>query len=162
LEATGITAAGRADRLALVGPVARAAGSDIDSRRDHPRPPYEEIRVAHQEAGDALARYRVLLAEIGESVRLIDHFADRPVACADPPVVPQRSGSGLGWAESARGEALAWVQLDTDGRIARTRLRPAAVRNWRAFDDAARSQNVFTDIPIIEASFWLTAAGRAR
>jgi hypothetical protein len=36
------------------------------------------------------------------------------------------------------------------------------VRNWRGFDDACRSQNVFTDIPIIEASFWLTAAGLAR
>ena len=39
---------------------------------------------------------------------------------------------------------------------------PASVRNWRAFDDAARAQNVFTDIPIIEASFWLTVAGFAR
>jgi hypothetical protein len=35
------------------------------------------------------------------------------------------------------------------------------VRNWRAFDDAVRAQNVFTDVPIIEASFWLTVAGRA-
>ena len=72
------------------------------------------------------------------------------------------AGDGLGWAESARGEALAWVSLDDDGRIRRARLRPASVRNWRAFDDAARSQNVFTDIPIIEASFWLTVAGFAR
>jgi Ni,Fe-hydrogenase III large subunit len=41
-------------------------------------------------------------------------------------------------------------------------VRPASVRNWRAFDDAARAQNVFTDIPIIEASFGLTVAGFAR
>ena len=67
--------------------------------------------------------------------------------------------SGLGWAESSRGEALAWVALDGSGRISRARLRPASVRNWRGFDDACRSQNVFTDIPIIEASFWLTVAG---
>ncbi len=52
--------------------------------------------------------------------------------------------------------------LDDSGRITRARLRPASVRNWRGFDDAARSQNVFTDIPIIEASFWLTVAGTAR
>ena len=70
--------------------------------------------------------------------------------------------SGLGWAESPRGEALAWVALDGSGRITRARLRPASARNWRGFDDACRSQNVFTDIPIIEASFWLTAAGLAR
>jgi Ni,Fe-hydrogenase III large subunit len=69
---------------------------------------------------------------------------------------------GLGWTESPRGEALAWVALDEAGRIIRARLRPGSVRNWRGFDDACRSQNVFTDIPIIEASFWLTAAGLAR
>jgi Ni,Fe-hydrogenase III large subunit len=73
-----------------------------------------------------------------------------------------KGGTGLGWAESSRGEALAWVALDDDGRITRARLRPGSVRNWRGFDDACRSQNVFTDIPIIEASFWLTVAGMAR
>jgi Ni,Fe-hydrogenase III large subunit len=68
----------------------------------------------------------------------------------------------MGWAESSRGESLAWVRLDEDGRVEQARLRPASVRNWRAFDDAVRAQNVFTDVPIIEASFWLTVAGRAR
>jgi Ni,Fe-hydrogenase III large subunit len=77
-------------------------------------------------------------------------------------VIRPPSRSGLGWAESSRGESLAWVALDAGGRITRARIRPAAVRNWRGFDDACRSQNVFTDIPIIEASFWLTAAGTAR
>jgi Ni,Fe-hydrogenase III large subunit len=57
---------------------------------------------------------------------------------------------------------LAWVSLDPSGRIRRARLRPGSARNWRAFDDAARSRNVFTDLPIIEASFWLTVAGMAR
>jgi Ni,Fe-hydrogenase III large subunit len=71
-------------------------------------------------------------------------------------------GEGLGWAESSRGESIAWVQLDRRGQIQWARVRPASVRNWRAFDDAARAQNVLTDIPIIEASFWLTVAGFAR
>ena len=73
-----------------------------------------------------------------------------------------RSAAALGWAESPRGEALTWVSFDSRGAIERARLRPASVRNWRAFDDAARAENVFTDIPIIEASFWLTVAGFAR
>ena len=70
-------------------------------------------------------------------------------------------GAALGWCESSRGESLAWLALDEAGRITRAWLRPGSVRNWRAFDDAARSRNVFTDIPIIEASFWLTVAGFA-
>jgi Ni,Fe-hydrogenase III large subunit len=107
-----------------------------------------------------LARMRVMVAEVEESARLIDaHLGE--AGPGHEPVGPG-DGAGLGWAESPRGEALAWVSLAGDGRIDQARLRPASVRNWRAFDDAARAQNVFTDIPIIEASFWLTVAGFAR
>ena len=108
-----------------------------------------------------LARFTVMLAEAAESVRLIGQFLDAGTA-ASTIDLPRTEGTGLGWAESSRGEALAWVALGDDGRLTRARLRPASARNWRGFDDACRSQNVFTDIPIIEASFWLTAAGMAR
>jgi Ni,Fe-hydrogenase III large subunit len=140
LEATGILTDGQARALGLVGPIARAARAG---------------------AGDALARFTVMLEQAAESVRLIGELLDAGTA-AETKGLPRAGGTGLGWAESPRGEALAWLALDDDGRITRARLRPASVRNWRGFDDACRSQNVFTDIPIIEASFWLTAAGMAR
>ncbi len=163
LEATGIITGEQARRLGLVGPVARAAGASIDTRVDQPAGPYVKHRpaIATRGSGDVLGRFQVMLDEAAESVRLIGDLLD---AGAGPGTValPDTSGTGLGWAESPRGEALAWVMLDGSGRITRARLRPASVRNWRGFDDACRSQNVFTDIPIIEASFWLTAAGTAR
>jgi Ni,Fe-hydrogenase III large subunit/Ni,Fe-hydrogenase III component G len=168
LEATGILTEEAARRLGLVGPVARATGLAIDARADHPARPYGELppAIAVQDAGDVLARFRVMLAEAAESVRLIAEIggtAAGPGLALPPGAGPgQPASSGLGWAESSRGEALAWVALDEAGRIIRARLRPAAVRNWRGFDDACRSQNVFTDIPIIEASFWLTVAGTSR
>ena len=162
LEATGAVTPEAARRLALVGPVARGSGYDVDSRRDHPHPPYDQldVGVAVQTSGDVLARTRVFIDEVAESRRLIEHLVDG--AGEGTMQRPYGAGSGLGWAESARGEALAWVALNDAGEVGQVRLRPAAVRNWRAFDDAARSQNVFTDIPIIEASFWLTVAGFAR
>ena len=101
--------------------------------------------------------------EAAESVRLIGEFLEAGTAADRTPLaMTRKDGRGLGWAESSRGEVLAWAALDQTGRITRARLRPAAVRNWRGFADACRSQNVFTDIPIIEASFWLTVAGTAR
>jgi Ni,Fe-hydrogenase III large subunit len=134
-----------------------------DARGGAAAGPYAEhpVTVVTAEAGDVLARFQVMLGEAAESVRLIGEFLDAGTAanCAE---LPNGSGTGLGSAESPRGEALAWVALDETGRITRARLRPASARNWRGFDDACRSQNVFTDIPIIEASFWLTAAGLAR
>lgn len=162
LEATGNVAPDDARRLSLVGPVARASGQSLDVRRDHPDGPGDALapEVPTRESGDVLARMHVMIAEVEQSAALIDaHLAD--AGAGRVPIEP-RSGTGLGWAESPRGEALAWVALDSTGRIEHARLRPASVRNWRAFDDAARSQNVFTDIPIIEASFWLTVAGFAR
>ncbi|WP_300606844.1 hypothetical protein [Trebonia sp.] len=167
LEATGIVTTAQARALGLVGPVARATGLATDARQvpGGPGGPYASeqgrIDIPRPTAGDVLARFNVMLAEAAESVRLIGDFLEAGVGAAAAKL-PETAGSGLGWAESSRGEALAWVALDTDGRISRARLRPASARNWRGFDDACRSQNVFTDIPIIEASFWLTAAGMAR
>jgi Ni,Fe-hydrogenase III large subunit len=162
LEACGIVAFGDARRLALVGPVARASGVGVDCRRDHPWPLFDAVApaVAVGERGDALARMEVFVAEIEASRRLIEALLDD--AGEGLTALAPDGGEGLGWAESPRGESLAWVQLDSHGQIDWARVRPASVRNWRAFDDAARAQNVITDIPIIEASFWLTVAGFAR
>jgi Ni,Fe-hydrogenase III large subunit len=171
LEACGILTAEQARRLGLVGPVARATGLAVDTRLNGRRPrsgsadggPYagDPLTVVTADGGDVLARFQVMLGEAAESVRLIGELLDEGTA-AERTSLPRGGGHGLGWAESSRGEVLAWVALGQDGRITRARLRPGSVRNWRGFDDACRSQNVFTDIPIIEASFWLTAAGLAR
>ena len=164
LEAAGILDAEQARRLGLVGPVARATGLAIDARLNRAaEDPYAEhpVQVVTADAGDVFARFQVMLGETADSVRLISELLDAGTTAERTPL-PRGGGTGLGWAESSRGEALAWVALDEEGRITRARLRPGSVRNWRGFDDACRSQNVFTDIPIIEASFWLTVAGMAR
>jgi Ni,Fe-hydrogenase III large subunit/Ni,Fe-hydrogenase III component G len=168
LEACGILTAEQARRLGLVGPVARATGLATDARLATPGPYADHpVSIVTAESGDVFARFQVMLGEAAESVRLIAQLLDDGTAadCAPVPVKGDGEvggGTGLGWAESPRGETLAWVALDENGRIKRARLRPGSARNWRGFDDACRSQNVFTDIPIIEASFWLTVAGMAR
>jgi Ni,Fe-hydrogenase III large subunit len=170
LEGAGAISADTARRLALVGPVARAAGQLTDLRRTQAGPPAHlpGFRAAHELEGDCLARMRLAIDEVRESLRLVRHWArsrlpleedwepDRRAAGA-----VDESGTGLGWAESCRGEALVHLEV-RQGTVAFARVRPAAVRNWRAFDDALRARNVFTDVPIVEASFWLTVAGFAR
>ena len=127
LEACGILTAEQARRLGLVGPVARATGLATDARlataaagpgpyADHP------VSVVTADSGDVFARFQVMLGEAAESVRLIAQFLDAGTT-ADRVPLPPGGGAGLGWAESPRGEALAWVALDADGRIT---PRPAA------------------------------------
>jgi Ni,Fe-hydrogenase III large subunit len=162
LEATGQLTEVQARELGLVGPIARACGVSTDARMRQAGPPYASLlpRLALREGGDALARMQIMQGEFEESFRLLRLLSDDE-ACGSRFPDGASSGCGLGWAESARGECLAWVELDRAGLIRRARLRSASVRNWRAFDDAVRARNVFTDVPIIEASFWLTVAGRA-
>jgi len=168
LEATGIISAENASQLGLVGPVARASGVAVDLRHDHPQAPYDQIsvEVVTGESGDALSRMLVMCQEVQQSLELVlaqlDAIDPAATTAAELDARAVAGRDGLGWAESPRGEALAWLSFDRDGRVARARVRPASARNWRAFDDAARAGNVFTDIPIIEASFWLTVAGAAR
>ena len=100
-----------------------------------------------------------MVAEVEESARLIDAHLD-DAGPGREPRGGRRGRPGMGGVAAGGGARMGIARRD--GRIDQARLRPASVRNWRAFDDAARAQNVFTDIPIIEASFWLTVAGFAR
>ena len=153
----------QAKRLALVGPVARAAGCPPTPAATTPRHRMTGCRPRRRTVrpGDALARMQVMAAEAAESVRLLASAGRRGRGLRRRRRAARtRVWPGLGGVLPRRG--LTWVQLDAEGRVELARLRPASVRNWRAFDDAARAQNVFTDIPIIEASFWLTVAGGAR
>jgi NADH-quinone oxidoreductase subunit D len=79
----------------LVGPIARAAGSDYDVRKYFPYLGYEtyDFQVPTATEGDVYARYRVRVAEMRESVKLCKQALARITpagvwACDDPRVVP--------------------------------------------------------------------------
>src|SRR5687768_13752228 len=79
----------------LVGPIARAAGSDYDVRKYFPYCGYEtyDFRVATAIEGDVFARYRVRIAEMRESTKICQQAIKRITpsgawACDDPRVVP--------------------------------------------------------------------------
>lgn len=100
--------------LGITGPVLRAAGVDHDLRRDAPYHAYEEIevRVATDHAGDCEARTRVRLAEMRESIRLvdalIDGIPDGPLGARKPvkTKLSEKAEGGHAYAaiESPRGE----------------------------------------------------------
>jgi NADH-quinone oxidoreductase subunit D len=79
----------------LVGPIARAGGSDYDVRRYFPYCGYEtyDFKVPTATEGDVYARYRVRVAEMRESVKIAKQALDRispsgVFACDDTRVVP--------------------------------------------------------------------------
>jgi NADH-quinone oxidoreductase subunit D len=79
----------------LVGPIARACGSDYDVRKYFPYCGYEsyEFKIPTATEGDVYARYRVRVAEMRESVKICRQAIQRisPAgawACDDTRVVP--------------------------------------------------------------------------
>ncbi|HEY3910108.1 MAG TPA: NADH-quinone oxidoreductase subunit C [Stellaceae bacterium] len=143
------------------GPVGRASGLDRDLRRDHPYAAYGEmpLSIPVDEAGDADARFRIRIAEIGVSLDLIRHLLNRlpdgPVRsqCAPPP-----GGEGLGWSESPRGALYYAVHFARDRRLARVKIKSPSFSNWRVFPFTVHQTNMM-DYAINEASFGLTIAG---
>ena len=94
-EGVGLITREQAYAWGLVGPIARAGGSDYDVRRYFPYSGYENYDFAVPTAteGDVYARYRVRVAEMRESVKICRQALQRitPIgawACDDRRVVP--------------------------------------------------------------------------
>jgi NADH-quinone oxidoreductase subunit D len=94
-EQVGVITREMALAWGLVGPIARASGSDYDVRKYFPYLGYDtyEFDVPTASEGDVYARYRVRVAEMRQSVRIARQAIARITpsgvwACDDPRVVP--------------------------------------------------------------------------
>jgi NADH-quinone oxidoreductase subunit D len=78
LKNVGYLSASDAVALSVTGPPLRASGVDFDLRRDMPYSSYEKFRfkVPTSTEGDCWARYEVRLAEMRESVKIIQQALD--------------------------------------------------------------------------------------
>jgi NADH-quinone oxidoreductase subunit D len=84
--------------LGTTGPMGRASGVDWDLRRDDPYEAYDDVEfdVPLAEEGDVYARYTVRMAEMRESVKIVEQLAanmpDGDYKNMDPKItVPPRS-----------------------------------------------------------------------
>jgi NADH-quinone oxidoreductase subunit D len=94
-EGVGALTLEQAFQWGLVGPIARACGSDYDVRKYFPYCGYEsyDFKIPTATEGDVYARYRVRVAEMRESVKICRQAIQRisPTgawACDDTRVVP--------------------------------------------------------------------------
>ncbi|QDZ14338.1 hydrogenase large subunit [Humibacter ginsenosidimutans] len=168
LRGTGVLDGDYARRWALLGPIGRASGHEIDARWQHPYDGYEVLRLPVEPAfdtdGDARARLRVRWQEVATSFDLIaQSVAALPrsdeLAWSSEAEESVSDGPALGVAEGPQGEVLYSIRFE-NGVIARCLARSPALHDLVAFRDAFHS-DVFTDFAFIEASFGLSYAGVA-
>lgn len=163
IEQVGIVSENAARTFEIVGPFARASGVALDMRTLQPYGAYSGVRfdVPIERDGDGYARLRVLFSEMTQSLRimraLLEDLPDGPVT-AD---VRAREGNGIGWTEAPRGASVHWVELKSDGVVARYRLTPPSFRNWHGFH-VATEDFAFQDFPIVLATLDLSVAENDR
>jgi Ni,Fe-hydrogenase III large subunit/Ni,Fe-hydrogenase III component G len=137
-------------KLCVVGPVARGSGLNMDVRKDEPYAAYDEIpfnMVTYNE-GDSWARLMVRLAEIGESINIINYALDNlpsgPYRVRVPRIVP--TGEAFGRVEAPRGELFYYVKSNGTAYPERVKVRTPTFANILSFVRIAEGGNV-ADVP---------------
>jgi Ni,Fe-hydrogenase III large subunit len=159
VETTGVLSLQMAKDLRATGPVARAAGWDRDARRDFPYAAYPHLSFlvpVHRE-GDVLARLKVKVEEVKESISLIKQCLDHLHIGELKVAVPVPHGFGLGMVEAPRGELVHCVHFD-QGKIVRYKVRDPSFCNWPTMERAVLG-NIVPDFPLINKSYNLSYAG---
>lgn len=159
----GVLPADLAAAYGASGPVARASGLDIDLRRDEPYLAYGQldVPVVTRTAGDAHARFEVLLDQVYVSLDLATACLDRvdrisgPVNIRLPKVVRAPEGHTYAWTESplgingyylvSRGEKTPW----------RMKLRTASFANVQALSVVLPGARVADLIPVLGSMFFV-------
>jgi Ni,Fe-hydrogenase III large subunit len=159
-ESAGVLGRSVAADLAVVGPVARASGIEMDVRRDHPYGAYQglDVQVPTFHSGDVLARARVRIEEVAVSASLvIDGLEQLPPGPIKADFQPTIAFSGFSAVESPRGELLYWLKGD-NGVLSRCHIKSPSFQNWPALPHAVAG-NVIADFPLINKSFNLSYSG---
>ncbi len=143
----GVANAGLVKNAGLVGPVARAAGVDIDARRDHPYAAYGEtaFKVITQQGGDVWARLLVRVFEVFESIKIIrqclDHMMEGPLQAAISDELPA-GRVGLSSVEAPRGESHHFVITGENNRPRRWRVRAPTYQNLQGVPAMIKDQQI--------------------
>ena len=143
---------GVADKLlvknaGLVGPVARAAGVEIDCRRDHPYAAYDRVEfdVITAQSADVWGRVVVRMKEVFESIRIIrqclDKMEDGPLQLEIKDELPI-GRMGLSSVEAPRGESHHFVITGENNRPRRWRVRAPTYQNLQAVPMMIKDQQI--------------------
>lgn len=154
LQGVGVVDHDQALVLGLVGPAARAAGVDEDTRTAT-HPGFTAV-MPEEPAGDVQSRYQQRALELWQSFDLLDYLLNRPVRPGQSQPTTAMEGPAVAVTEGPRGRTVCALEAN-DGRVDRLHLRTASYTNWPAVA-AAAAGNLLPDFPLINKSFELCYA----
>jgi Ni,Fe-hydrogenase III large subunit len=157
---TGFLRPGLARQFGAGGYVGRASGRAFDARRKPGYPPYDRLRfeVPGREDGDVNARVWIRVEEVKESLSLLGQLLAGLPDGALLATLPAGGGEGMALVEGFRGDVLAWLRLDAEGRVARCHLRDPSWFQWPLLE-AVIEGNIVADFPLCNKSFNCSYSG---
>jgi NADH-quinone oxidoreductase subunit D len=134
----GVLSGEEAINLSLTGPALRGSGVKYDLRKAQPYSAYSEFdfEIPVGENGDTYDRYLVRMAEMRQSVSIIEQALDGlpegPVMAKVPKVIKPPVGEIYHAIESPKGEIGVYLVSDGTGKPYRMRIRPPSYINLQS------------------------------
>jgi len=141
--------------LGVTGPVLRASGVKWDIRKAQPYANYSEFdfEIPTGEDGDTFDRYLVRMAEMRQSLRIIEQavngIPEGPIMAKVPKVIKPPVGEIYHSIESPKGELGYFIVSDGSTQPYRVRVRPPSFVNLQALDVMVRGMFVADVVAII-------------
>ena len=141
--------------LGVTGPVLRASGVKWDLRKAQPYSMYDkfDFEIPTCENGDTYDRYIVRIAELRQSLRIIDQAVNSipqgPIMAKVPKVMKPPVGEVYVSIEAPKGELGYFVVSDGSTQPYRLRVRPPSFVNLQALDKMVRGSLVADVVAVI-------------
>ena len=154
----GVLSGKEAISLGVSGPNLRASGVPFDVRKAHPYSIYPELEfeVITQSGGDVYARYMQRVAELKQSIHLIDQIVDKmphgPVQAQVPGIIRPKPGRAYAAVESPRGLYSVYAISDGGPNPYRFRMRDPSFISLQAIPKLMPGR-LIADTMAVMASF---------
>ena len=141
--------------LGVTGPVLRASGVKWDLRRAQPYECYKDLdfEIPTGLNGDTYDRYLVRIAEMRQSVRILQQAVDSipagPIMAKVPKVIKPPVGEVYHSIEAPKGELGYFIVSDSSTQPYRVRVRPPSFVNLQALDTMVRGMLVADVVAVI-------------
>jgi ech hydrogenase subunit E len=142
----------QAEILGAVGPTARGSGVLRDVRVNAPYIAYPDfpIQAVTEESGDLLARTKVRIRELFESIRIIrailDHMPQSELSVKVPRRIP--AGETIARVEAPRGELMYHIISNGTEFPERVKVRTPSLCNWSSISSVAVGHKL-ADMPML-------------
>ena len=141
--------------LGVTGPVLRASGIKWDLRKAQPYSHYEDFdfEIPVGVNGDTYDRYLVRIAEMRQSLRIIEQavnaIPEGPIMAKIPKVIKPPAGEVYVSIEAPKGELGYFIVSDGSTQPYRVRVRPPSFVNLQALDKMVQGQLVADVVAVI-------------